>query len=180
MSFKFVFVNANVCFSCFLDTDAMPKIKKPRVGRGRLNSKKGELVDVKGKQGDENEEEDTSLMQQLSYVKKCFKNALKRAGEEYINYYSFVINPNDFGATIQNCFYVSFLLKDSDMFLEKNDDDEYPILRRLTEEETENKARAESTGKPLTAYQCVNTMTYQKWKHLINRLNITEALIPVK
>uniref|UniRef100_A0AC34R3I8 Non-structural maintenance of chromosomes element 4 n=1 Tax=Panagrolaimus sp. JU765 TaxID=591449 RepID=A0AC34R3I8_9BILA len=163
---------------CFLDIDAMPKVKKARNEVNKARSKKGEVVNVKGKQSNQVEkEDDQSLMETLRIVNKAFKSVLKRTGKSSINYYAFVIHPNDFGATIQNCFYVSFLLKDHTLFLEREEGSEYPVLRKLSKDEEALVQQTQQSGKPLPAYQCVNSMTYAKWRALIEKLNIKEPLI---
>uniref|UniRef100_A0A914Z979 Non-structural maintenance of chromosomes element 4 n=1 Tax=Panagrolaimus superbus TaxID=310955 RepID=A0A914Z979_9BILA len=162
-----------------VDFGAPPKPKKVRAERApRKNTVKGELVDVKGKKTDEiDDEKDADFTRQLDHVIKSFRSTLKESKLNRVNYYEFVIDPNDFGTTVQNCFCVSFLLKDMRLYLEKKEEDEFPYLRRLTKDEKAAADQVLEGGKPLPTNQTINTFTYAKWQGLIRDLKITEALI---
>jgi hypothetical protein len=162
-----------------VDFGAAPKPKKPRAERApRKNTQKGELVDVKGKQTNEiAEEKDADFTKQLDHVIKTFRNVYKERKLRRLNYYEFVTDPHDFGATIQNCFCVAFLLKDMRLYLEKKEDDEFPYLRKLSKDEKTSADQVIDGGKPLQTNQTINTITYSKWQGIVHDLNLTEALI---
>lgn len=74
----------------------------------------------KAQQNDkENEEDDdATLSKELVIIYRQLRNFWKDQNETYmglpnsVNYYRFVINPHDFAETIENMFYVAFLVKE--------------------------------------------------------------------
>lgn len=44
-----------------------------------------------------------------------------------VNLFKFVVNPNDFAQTVENIFYLSFLIRDGKVALETNDEGE-PVI----------------------------------------------------
>jgi hypothetical protein len=162
-----------------IDFGAPPKAKKAPAERiSRKTSKKGDLVDVKGKQTNEiAEEKDADFTRQLDHVMKAFRENLKARKTDRLNYYEFVVDPQDFGTTIQNSFCVAFLLKDARLFLEKKEGEPHPILRKLTKAEKEDAQKVQDEGKPLPTNQCINTLTFTKWKGIIRMLKLKKPLI---
>lgn len=47
-----------------------------------------------------------------------------------INLFRFIVNPNDFGQTVENLFYVSFLIREGKCALEFSEDMQEPIICR--------------------------------------------------
>uniref|UniRef100_A0A914QVG2 Non-structural maintenance of chromosomes element 4 n=1 Tax=Panagrolaimus davidi TaxID=227884 RepID=A0A914QVG2_9BILA len=161
---------------------AAPKPKNLRAEPApRKNTQKRELVNVKDKQTNEIvEEKDADLNKQLDHVIKSFRNVFKERKLRRLNYYEFVTDPHDFGATIQNCFCIAFLLKDMRLYLEKKEDDEFPYLRKLSKDEKTSADQVIDGGKPFQTNQTINTITYSKWQGIVHDLNLTEALIKPK
>jgi non-structural maintenance of chromosomes element 4 len=48
----------------------------------------------------------------LDNLRKSLKKVLKEAGTDRLNYYQFILDPTDFGKSVENMFYMSFLIKD--------------------------------------------------------------------
>lgn len=45
-----------------------------------------------------------------------------------INLFKFIINPHDFGQSVENMFYLSFLIRDGKCALELNEDTREPMI----------------------------------------------------
>jgi len=92
---------------------------------------------------------------------------LKKASKDYpegINYYRFVIDPNSFAATVENMFYVSFLVRDKLVRLVVNKETGLPTISRVRKEETFDGAEG---------VQHITSIDRDTWTKLISRLNIT-------
>ncbi|VDD86198.1 unnamed protein product [Enterobius vermicularis] len=59
------------------------------------------------------QEERADLTRQLDNVYSCLKTELKRSGCNHIGFYEFCLHPTDFARTVENIFYVSFLVKEA-------------------------------------------------------------------
>ncbi|KAG7194296.1 nuclear protein [Scheffersomyces spartinae] len=92
-----------------------------------------------------------------------------------MNFFKFFINPNSFLQSIENLFYVSFLIKEGRLNLLK-DDKGVPVVRLVSEEERLRTVEDDNT----TAGDYVHhiaSMDYDTWRKLIEKFNITESFI---
>ncbi|KAI4744452.1 hypothetical protein E4T50_05206 [Aureobasidium sp. EXF-12298] len=86
--------------------------------------------------------------------------------------FDFAINPHSFGQTVENIFYISFLIKEGNVGLDM-DDDGLPTLVPSTPHTV-----AQQREKSQMRHQAVFSMDYSTWQRLIQAFNITEPLIP--
>ncbi|KXT08089.1 hypothetical protein AC579_1469 [Pseudocercospora musae] len=86
--------------------------------------------------------------------------------------FDFVVNPHSFGQTVENLFYVSFLIKEGNAGIAP-DDNGLATLVLTTPRELEQQ-RAEKTVKN----QSVFSIDYSTWQNLIKAFDITQPLIP--
>ncbi|KAM0670396.1 hypothetical protein ACQRIU_000791 [Beauveria bassiana] len=71
------------------------------------------------------------------------KHGLRRTGG--IDLLRFVINPKSFGQTVENMFYVSFLIRDGRIEIEYDEYD-LPALAPVVREEHEDESKAHTLG----------------------------------
>lgn len=83
----------------------------------------------------------------------------------------FVINPKSFGQTVENLFYVSFLIKEGEVGLEI-DGQGYPTLLPSTETMLESRERR------ATKHQAVLGLDYHTFRRFVAAFEIKEPLIP--
>jgi hypothetical protein len=101
----------------------------------------------------------------------------------------FAVNPNSFGQTVENLFYISFVIRDGFMELSK-DDDGLPTLRKLFARCDELCLLISQSG-PLmdgvtegerqtgaARHQAIFSIDYETWQKLIHAYDITESMIP--
>jgi non-structural maintenance of chromosomes element 4 len=84
--------------------------------------------------------------------------------------FDFVVNPKSFGQTVENMFYVSFLIKEGTAGLEF-DSQGMPVLRTA-----EVRSLAERHNLPRN--QAVFTLDFDLWQEIIESCGITESIIP--
>ena len=84
--------------------------------------------------------------------------------------FDFVVNPKSFGQTVENMFYVSFLIKEGTAGLEF-DSRGMPVLTTA-----EVKSLAERQNVPRN--QAVFTLDFDMWQEIIESCGITESIIP--
>ncbi|KAF6760295.1 Nse4 C-terminal-domain-containing protein [Ephemerocybe angulata] len=91
------------------------------------------------------------------------------AGE--INIFKFVINPNNFAQSVENIFYLSFLIRDGKVAFETNDEGE-PIIYACQPPSDEDYQNG------LKKQQMVLEFDMAVWKRAIEVFNITKSMIP--
>lgn len=109
-------------------------------------------------------------------------------GQTGVPLFRYVVNPQSFGQTIENLFYVSFLIKEGGAGLAL-DDEGLPVLRKSV-----HWTHCDFTNSPLdvanansieqqraqniTKHQAVLALDWQTWQDLVKAYNITESMIP--
>ncbi|RCI16495.1 hypothetical protein L249_2865 [Ophiocordyceps polyrhachis-furcata BCC 54312] len=85
----------------------------------------------------------------------------------------FVVNPLSFAQTIENIFYVSFLIRDGRLEIEMDDCD-LPSLAPVNREEAEDEG---VTRHGASKHQAVLSMDIKTWREIVRALNLTEPMI---
>ncbi|CAB4409846.1 unnamed protein product [Rhizophagus irregularis] len=89
-----------------------------------------------------------------------------------INFFEFIINPESFGQTVENLFYLSFLIRDGKVSID--DDSGQPILMLCQPPTSENYAEG------LIKKQLVMEIDMNMWQELIEVYEINESVIPTR
>ncbi|KAK6342982.1 nuclear protein [Orbilia javanica] len=107
-------------------------------------------------------------------IHKCLIDYFVSSGEEIVGYFEFIINPESFSQTIENMFYLAFLIKDGRVgILESEEDVLYltstspPTPEEILEEGIEKK-------------QIVLPMDKRAWRELIDAFGIKQSMIPTR
>ncbi|KAL8843351.1 MAG: hypothetical protein Q9170_000209 [Blastenia crenularia] len=88
-----------------------------------------------------------------------------------MSFFPFVINPRSFGQTVENLFYVSFLIRDGDVEVGQSDDT-LPTLVPL-----ERRSRDEQAA-GAQKHQAVFHLDFDTWEDLIDAFDIKQSIIP--
>lgn len=107
------------------------------------------------------------------YVQKTHESLgeyLLEIEQDCCDYFQFVINPHDYGQTIENIFYVAFLVKENRVTI-KNDENGRLTLWYNDEDDVEKAAGGDRK-------QFITSMSMPKWRKLIKMFNITKSAIP--
>ena len=91
-----------------------------------------------------------------------------------VNYFRFVINPASFAQTIENIFYVSFLVRDGRAALWEGEDG-MPLLG-LAETATAEEAKEAGVVKQ----QVITTLDMWSWREMVELLDIGGSIIPMR
>ncbi|CAG8559662.1 7450_t:CDS:2 [Ambispora gerdemannii] len=89
-----------------------------------------------------------------------------------INFIELIINPESFSQTVENMFYLSFLVRDGQVSIE--DEDGQPVLSRC------ESATAEDYENGLIKKQVVLEMDMALWKQLVEIYDIKKSVIPTR
>ncbi|CAI5448748.1 unnamed protein product [Caenorhabditis angaria] len=142
----------------------LEKEKKPRTRQQKEEKpEKVKLVKLTDrKETIQSQSEEVSIMRELDHVHKSLRNALRKRKADSIPYYEFIMNPTDFARTVENMFYVSYLIRDNKAFLE--DDNGVPYLKcaKLMQPEAVNQA------KNVGQYQGIAQLSFKHWLDLCN------------
>lgn len=122
------------------------------------------------------------------------KNRLSiAAGRPGTSLFEYVVNPHSFGQTVENLFYVSFLIKEGGAGV-GFDDDNLPVLREsshpfltfldvigVTDHRTDHTSPhtlEQQREKNISKHQAVFSLDYATWRALIDAFHIREPMIP--
>ncbi|EGE81646.1 hypothetical protein RJZ56_004701 [Blastomyces dermatitidis] len=86
--------------------------------------------------------------------------------------FRFCINPKSFGQTVENLFYISFLVRDGSVGISL-DSNRLPTLLP-----SQPAAPSEAQAKKLKKHQTVFSLDFETWENLIEVFDIREPLIP--
>ncbi|KAL8706171.1 MAG: hypothetical protein Q9201_000749 [Fulgogasparrea decipioides] len=101
-----------------------------------------------------------------------FRDIARRHGladNGQMGFFPFVINPKSFGQTVENLFYVSFLIRDGDVEVGSSEDS-LPTLERRSGHEQQ------ATG--AQKHQAVFHLDFETWEDLIDAFEIEQSIIP--
>ncbi|CAO3690787.1 unnamed protein product [Umbelopsis ramanniana] len=88
------------------------------------------------------------------------------------NYFELVTNPTSFSQTIENIFYVSFLIRNAVASIDDSTGD--PIIS------VHEPPTADELGDGLTKKQIIMSLDMALWKEIIETYNIQESIIPTR
>lgn len=88
-----------------------------------------------------------------------------------VSLFEFVINPDSFAQTVENLFYVSFLIKDGHVDL-NFDDDGLPTIREIPDNQG-GEERERGSGR----HQAIFSLDHETWRTLITAFDIKQPLI---
>lgn len=89
-----------------------------------------------------------------------------------VSYFEFVIDPNSFSRTVENIFYVSFIIRDGFARI-RLDQDRLPILEPININQVGEENDPSSHGRK----QGVISLSLQDWKNIVATFEISEAMI---
>jgi len=164
-------------FSAFPDDVAAPPKEKVKKETNRQKGSRGEatkanVLDMNKSGQATGSDNDTDKL-----VTKVFKQLVaeyEKADREPIWYFQFVIDPNDFGNSVENIFYVSFLVKEGKVRIFYDGETGLPKIQPIKKKKDASMAPADNLA---NKKQVIVPFTMIDWKNHIKAMNITEAMI---
>ncbi|TRM70005.1 Nse4 C-terminal-domain-containing protein [Schizophyllum amplum] len=136
-------------------------IKRAKLERNEADRKKPQEIREEDIQRAENET--TKNVIQLEKI----------LGEEgRVNLFRFVVNPQDFAQSVENIFYLSFLIRDGKVAFEYDEDTQEPFIYACSVPEEEDYAQG------LRKQQLVLEFDVETWRRSIEVFNITKSMVP--
>ncbi|KAI9850099.1 MAG: nuclear protein [Thelocarpon superellum] len=89
-----------------------------------------------------------------------------------VGLFQFVINPHSFGQTVENLFYVSFLIRDGSVGI-GSDSDRLPTLHA-----SQPRKAAEIKEQNVRKHQAIFSLDHQTWRDLVQAFEIARPMIP--
>lgn len=155
-----------------------PQLRERHHGEHRtIKRKLGDVQEIRAKtlrQLKEETADDASVSKELDNVKKHLRQFYKEEQSNEVDYYKFVINPYSFGETIENMFYISFLVKDGTQRLRIDPQSGYPKIVRISRQERDDHLLQRSE---LETKQVIGRLDYSVWQRLVHVLEIKEPYI---
>ena len=99
--------------------------------------------------------------------------------EEPVGLFEFVLNPQSFSQSVENLFYLSFLVHDDKVSLDL-DEANVPVISVLSPLPTDPtaKEREERRRALLPSTQMIFDLEYETWRELCDAFEINESVIP--
>jgi len=148
---------------------------KKQIVRQRRDKRNDELVRTKIKELDVNskDHEDNNTVSETERIYNILMKRFRKTKGEPFCFYEVLINPHSFSRTIENIFYVSFLIKDgfAKIFL---DEDELPVIAPI---ENPTVKQSQSADDKKINIQSMISLNKKQWKELIDVFEIDHAFI---
>lgn len=140
---------------------------------------------IKGRNAQQNdkeneEDDDATLSKELVIIYRQLRNFWKDQNETYmglpnsVNYYRFVINPHDFAETIENMFYVAFLVKEGMVKLHIDNETGMPAIVKIS---TQQRTAYKVNKNQFETKQVISTFDYETYQNIIGKFEISEPMI---
>ena len=114
-------------------------------------------------------------------VRRCYKKLLKKVGKDNsVSLFQCVIDPNSFAKTVENLFYISFLIKDGRLILEQDPDRGIPMLKIKETAKDVDKNRQDIQRQKENEFK-QNHIIFQidipTWRKIIEKFQITSSFM---
>ena len=115
-----------------------------------------------------------SVSKELVNILKHFRAKCKQEASDEIDYYNFVLHPKSYSESIENMFYVAFLVKDGQFRLRIDPETGCPRIAKVSHAERDNRMWHRSE---MDTTQVVTTINFSTWRRLVKKLDLKEPYI---
>jgi len=150
--------------------NAPPPPKERKAREARTATKYKDLVATQETVLEQAEKSENQTEQLVTDTLKTLIQSWKDNNKKPVNFFSFVIDPECFGNTVENMFHVSFLIKDGRVEMSR-EPGEMPVIRPVKVKKTEGEGKEDKKN------QVVLNISMNDWQQMVHNLNITKAVI---
>ncbi|KAL3085091.1 hypothetical protein niasHS_010160 [Heterodera schachtii] len=147
--------------------------EEAQVVKGKTLSQMSEATSATASEDGTGAGSSTAVNKELDNVRRHLKRVYKQNGTDSVDYYRFVLHPDSFGETVENMFFVSFLIRDGQVRLRVDPNNGLASIVKLSREEREERCCARERPKT----QTVPRLDYTTWHRMVQELNITKPYI---
>lgn len=123
------------------------------------------------------EDQNTKVAKHVEFIMDCLKKEYKRCNKQPVPFYNFVIDPKSFSNTVENIFYVSFLIKDGFVALQEDPENRLPTLQVTKKTRNMNEQNESMTPAFGAKRQLVVSLDQGTWKQMVDGLGLENAVI---
>ncbi|KAI3413877.1 hypothetical protein GPALN_011352 [Globodera pallida] len=146
--------------------------EETQIVQGKTLSEMGESAAAASTADDGTGGSSTAVNKELDNVRRHLKRVYKQNGTDAVDYYRFVLHPDSFGETVENMFFVSFLIRDGQVRLRVDPSTGLASIVKLSHEEREERRCAERSKT-----QTVPRLDYDTWRRMVCELKIDKPYI---
>ncbi|KAI5843483.1 Nse4 C-terminal-domain-containing protein [Morchella snyderi] len=153
-------------------------MKARRQGLRRDNANLVRPVEVTQEPGEKAESGSSAmsaLVQKIYLDLKAWFRRNPGRAEKGLNLFRFVVNPNSFGQTVENMFYLSFLVKDGFIAISYDEENGLPVIHC-----TDPATQEDHKEFDITRNQVIFSITMWEWQEMKSIFDITESMIPTR
>ncbi|XP_012656674.1 EP300-interacting inhibitor of differentiation 3 [Otolemur garnettii] len=149
-----------------------PSARKPRQHQKKgLQMEENRDMPTKLRRLDLNSNHETTEVE-VERILGLLQTYFQKYPDTPVSYFEFVIDPNSFSRTVENIFYVSFIIRDGFARI-RLDQDRLPILEPTNTNQIGEGSDPSSHGRK----QGVISLSLQDWKNIVATFEISEAMI---
>lgn len=145
-----------------------PKDEKSKERKARQATKVSDLKETQALILQETETSDNLTDRIVQKIYKQLVMEWKNNGKKPINFFKFVLHPDNFGTSIENMFHVSFLIKENKAGISICPDIELPVIEPISSKQNKEEG---------VKYQVVMNINMNDWKKLVKNLKIETPMI---
>ncbi|KAF3940642.1 hypothetical protein ABW19_dt0210604 [Dactylella cylindrospora] len=119
---------------------------------------------------------ENSTTKNVRHISECLEEYVieNDCEETGVNYFKFIINPHSFSQTIENMFYLAFLVRDGRVAIAESEDGLPYLIPALAP------SPEEAQEQQIVRKQIVMPMDKQVWRELIEVFQITDSAVPTR
>lgn len=152
--------------------EVKPRKEKLKVDKEAVRTQIKEL----NKENVEDENDKNPTVSEIERIYSILKKYHKKKGSP-IGLYEFIINPTSFSRSIENMFYLSFLIKDGYAKLFIDSTDGLPVIEPIIQDKQQQKEKKSNQTDGIN-YQSMISLTKPEWREIVDVFKIQVQVIP--